>query len=152
MRSLHPSTLTASAIVSCNCNSCSICSCLNGRPAVGFSSSGAVRIELCLLKCIAGTAEAPGWGARGQGPLLKDVHCALLRLMEGLDEDIQEAPTLAGYGSAADLGPQEAYRSASIAPTCSRSWRVLSWALGQSVSLQQLAKEFERLQLAVRRM
>ncbi len=54
--------------------------------------------------------EGPAWGAHGQGPLLKDIHCALLRLMEGMDEEIQEAPTLAGYGSAANLAPQEAYK------------------------------------------
>jgi hypothetical protein len=54
--------------------------------------------------------EGPAWGAHGQGPLLRDVHCALLRLMEGADEEILEAPTLAGYGSAAALAPQEAYK------------------------------------------
>lgn len=57
-----------------------------------------------------GAVEGPAWGAHGQGPLLRDVHCALLRLMEGVDEEILEAPTLAGYGSAANLAPQEAYK------------------------------------------
>ena len=41
---------------------------------------------------------------------MKDIHCSLLRLMEGHDQEVQEAPTLAGYGSAADLSPHEAYR------------------------------------------
>ncbi len=41
---------------------------------------------------------------------MKDIHCSLLRLMEGIDQEVQEAPTLAGYGSAADLSPHEAYR------------------------------------------
>lgn len=41
---------------------------------------------------------------------MQDIHCSLLRLMEGHDQEVQEAPTLAGYGSAADLSPHEAYR------------------------------------------
>ena len=55
-------------------------------------------------------AGEPAWGADGQGALMKDIHCSLLRLMEGIDQEVQEAPTLAGYGSAADLSPHEAYR------------------------------------------
>lgn len=83
-----------------------------------------------------GGTDGPGWGAHGQGPLLKDVHCALLRLMEGLDEEIQEAPTLAGYGSAADLGPQEAYRcyraeTQPTRPPCFTSWK---WTLQDCVA------------------
>ena len=46
---------------------------------------------------------------------MKDIHCSLLRLMEGIDQEVQEAPTLAGYGSAADLSPHEAYRYLLIA-------------------------------------
>lgn len=53
------------------------------------------------------------WGAVGQGPLLRDCHAAMLRLMEGLDEELMEPPTMEGYGSAVSLGPQEAYKSVS---------------------------------------
>lgn len=59
----------------------------------------------------------PAWGAIGQGALMKDIHCSLLRLMEGIDQEVQEAPTLAGYGSAADLSPHEAYRCALHVPS-----------------------------------
>ncbi|KAK9824314.1 hypothetical protein WJX72_009375 [[Myrmecia] bisecta] len=52
----------------------------------------------------------PMCGAAGQAALLRDIHAALLRLVEGLDEELMEAPTMEGYGSAADLAPQEAYR------------------------------------------
>ena len=41
---------------------------------------------------------------------MSDVHCAMLRLLEGIDQEVQEAPTLAGYGSAADLYPRDAFR------------------------------------------
>ena len=57
-------------------------------------------------------ATAAGWGEQRQGNLLRDIHSALLRLLEGLDLELQEAPTLAGYGASADLAPQEAYRCA----------------------------------------
>ncbi|KAK9832062.1 hypothetical protein WJX81_003439 [Elliptochloris bilobata] len=49
-------------------------------------------------------------GADGQSVLMRDVHAALLRLLDGLDDDVEEAPTLAGYGAAADLAPQDVYR------------------------------------------
>ena len=49
-------------------------------------------------------------GAEGQSVLLRDVHAALLRMLEGLDDNVEEAPTLAGYGAAADLAPQDVYR------------------------------------------
>ena len=51
-------------------------------------------------------------GAEGQSVLLRDVHAALLRVLEGLDEGVEEAPTLAGYGAAADLAPQDVYKCA----------------------------------------
>jgi hypothetical protein len=51
-----------------------------------------------------------GCGACAQGPLLRDVHCALLRLMEGAEVALREAPTLAGYGAAAELAPRDAYK------------------------------------------
>ena len=50
------------------------------------------------------------YGPSGQAALLRDMHAALLRLVEGLDEELMEAPTMEGYGSAADLAPQDAYR------------------------------------------
>jgi hypothetical protein len=53
------------------------------------------------------------WGAAGQAALLRDVHSALLRVMEGLDEELMEAATMEGYGAAADLAPQEAYKCSS---------------------------------------
>lgn len=49
-------------------------------------------------------------GLAGQGCLLKDLHLSLLRVLEGLDGTLQEAPTMAGYGSAAELGPRQVYR------------------------------------------
>ena len=61
------------------------------------------------------------WGATGQGKLLCDIHSALIRILEGLDEDLMEAPTMAGYGSAADLAPQDAYR-----PLLGASWPELA--------------------------
>ena len=63
-------------------------------------------------------AGEPAWGADGQGTLMKDIHCTMLRLMEGIDQEVQEAPTLAGYGSAADLSPHEAYRCFFITMLC----------------------------------
>lgn len=61
------------------------------------------------------------WGATGQGKLLCDIHSALIRVLEGLDEDLMEAPTMAGYGSATDLAPQDAYR-----PLLGASWPELA--------------------------
>lgn len=61
------------------------------------------------------------WGPTGQGKLLCDIHSALIRLLEGLDEDLMEAPTMAGYGSATDLAPQDAYR-----PLLGASWPELA--------------------------
>ena len=63
-------------------------------------------------------AGEPAWGADGQGTLMKDIHCTMLRLMEGIDQEVQEAPTLAGYGSAADLSPHEAYRYLMLRTWC----------------------------------
>lgn len=50
------------------------------------------------------------WGPAGQGRLLCEMHAALVRVLEGLDEDLMEAPTMAGYGSATDLAPVDSYR------------------------------------------
>ena len=50
------------------------------------------------------------WGPVGQGRLLCDLHSALVRVLEGLDEDLMEAPTMAGYGSATDLAPADSYK------------------------------------------
>lgn len=50
------------------------------------------------------------WGPVGQGRLLCDLHAALVRVLEGLDEDLMEAPTMAGYGSATDLAPVDSYK------------------------------------------
>ena len=61
------------------------------------------------------------WGPTGQGRLLCDIHSALIRVLEGLDEDLMEAPTMAGYGSATDLAPQDAYR-----PLLGASWPELA--------------------------
>ena len=61
------------------------------------------------------------WGPTGQGKLLCDIHSALIRVLEGLDEDLMEAPTMAGYGSATDLAPQDAYR-----PLLGASWAELA--------------------------
>ncbi len=63
----------------------------------------------------------PRWGPAGQGRLLCDIHSALIRVLEGLDEDLMEAPTMAGYGSAADLAPQDAFR-----PLLGASWPELA--------------------------
>ncbi len=61
------------------------------------------------------------WGPTGQGRLLCDIHSALIRVLEGLDEDLMEAPTMAGYGSAVDLAPQDAFR-----PLLGASWPELA--------------------------
>ena len=61
------------------------------------------------------------WGPTGQGKLLCDIHSAFIRVLEGLDEDLMEAPTMAGYGSATDLAPQDAYR-----PLLGASWPELA--------------------------
>ena len=50
------------------------------------------------------------WGPVGQGRLLCDLHSALVRVLEGLDEDLMEAPTMAGYGSATDMAPADSYK------------------------------------------
>ena len=42
--------------------------------------------------------------------LLRDLHLCMLRILEGLDVEPQQAPSMAGYGSAAELGPQDVYR------------------------------------------
>ena len=42
--------------------------------------------------------------------LWKDLHLSMLRILEGHDVAILEAATLAGFGSAADLGPSHVYR------------------------------------------
>lgn len=51
-------------------------------------------------------------GPAGQARLLRDIHIAMLRLLEGQDVDLQEPATLAGYGPADDrlLAPQAAYK------------------------------------------
>lgn len=75
----------------------------HSTPAGGHAHAAAVRPE---------DAATGGFalGAEGQSVLLRDVHAALLRLLEGLDDNVEEAPTLAGYGAAADLAPQDVYR------------------------------------------
>ncbi|DBA80727.1 hypothetical protein WJX77_005653 [Trebouxia sp. C0004] len=65
--------------------------------------------------------ELERWGPTGQGRLLCDIHSALIRVLEGLDEDLMEAPTMAGYGSATDLAPQDAFR-----PLLGASWPELA--------------------------
>ena len=42
--------------------------------------------------------------------LLKDLHLSLVRILEGTDVTLLESPTLAGYGSAAELYPKNVYR------------------------------------------
>ena len=70
------------------------------------------------MTCPEQAEEHPGRvvsGREEQGVFLRDIHGAMLRLLEGLDEELLEAPTLAGYGAAADLGPQHSYRHAARA-------------------------------------
>lgn len=54
-------------------------------------------------------------------PLLKDLHLCLLRVLEGVDVELHEAPTMAGYGAAAELGPKEVYRCTSNTKSRPRS-------------------------------
>lgn len=42
---------------------------------------------------------------------LKDVHLSMVRVLEGSDVALLEAPTLAGYGSAEELYPKNVFRS-----------------------------------------
>ena len=44
---------------------------------------------------------------------LKDVHLSMVRVLEGSDVALLEPPTLAGYGSAAELYPKNVFRSVS---------------------------------------
>ncbi|KAL0037828.1 hypothetical protein WJX79_000733 [Trebouxia sp. C0005] len=80
----------------------------------------AVPLELSV-EPIPDQVEMERWGATGQGRLLCDIHSALIRVLEGLDEDLMEAPTMAGYGSAVDLAPQDAFR-----PLLGASWPELA--------------------------
>ena len=41
---------------------------------------------------------------------LKDVHMSMIRVLEGSDVGLLEPPTLAGYGSAAELYPKNIFR------------------------------------------
>ena len=74
------------------------------------TSPGWVILHVCADKSACGEA--------GPGALMSDVHCAMLRLLEGIDQEVQEAPTLAGYGSAADLYPRDAYRYRNTSVLC----------------------------------
>ena len=76
------------------------------------------------------------WGPTGQGKLLCDIHSALIRVLEGLDEDLMEAPTMAGYGSATDLAPQDAYR-----PLLGASWPELARRYLQEHSALTISQE-----------
>ena len=76
------------------------------------------------------------WGPTGQGKLLCDIHSALIRVLEGLDEDLMEAPTMAGYGSATDLAPQDAYR-----PLLGASWPELACRYLQEHSALTISQE-----------
>ncbi len=58
----------------------------------------------------AGPVAATAVGAVGQGRLIRDIHSAMLRLLEGHEEELQELATMAGYGPAAELEPHAAYR------------------------------------------
>ncbi|KAL0046805.1 hypothetical protein WJX82_010406 [Trebouxia sp. C0006] len=80
----------------------------------------AVPLELSVVP-VPDQVEMERWGPTGQGRLLCDIHSALIRVLEGLDEDLMEAPTMAGYGSAVDLTPQDAFR-----PLLGASWPELA--------------------------
>ncbi len=58
----------------------------------------------------AGQVSATAVGAVGQARLIRDIHSAMLRLLEGQEEELQEPATMAGYGPAAELEPRAAYR------------------------------------------
>ena len=49
---------------------------------------------------------------RASGVFLKDVHMSMIRILEGSDVSLLEPPTLAGYGSAAELYPKNVFRCA----------------------------------------
>ena len=93
-----------------------------------------------LFLGLRGDACAPGGGtgrgALAQGPLLRDVHCALLRLMEGAEVDVREAPTLAGYGAAAELAPRDAYRCGCRLGFCSSCAPSISPSPAKPLSLR----------------
>ena len=90
-----------------------ICSCKSSFEHAGNSRQAPQDVDrLCAHS---------RWGPTGQGRLLCDIHSALIRVLEGLDEDLMEAPTMAGYGSATDLAPQDAFR-----PLLGASWPELA--------------------------
>ena len=47
-----------------------------------------------------------------QIPVWKDIHLALIRILEGVDVVLLELATLAGFGSAVQLGPSDVYKYA----------------------------------------
>ncbi|KAL3145939.1 hypothetical protein ABBQ38_015299 [Trebouxia sp. C0009 RCD-2024] len=95
----------------------------------------AVPLEL-TVQPVPDQVEMERWGATGQGKLLCDIHSALIRILEGLDEDLMEAPTMAGYGSATDLAPQDAYR-----PLLGASWPELARRYLQDQSVLTISQD-----------
>ena len=81
------------------------------------------RLELAMTQPFSrpDDQQASGSGPGKQGipdehaVFLRDVHACMLRLAVGLQEEVLEAPTLAGYGAAAELAPHHAYRCACCA-------------------------------------
>ncbi|KAL3155854.1 hypothetical protein ABBQ32_012863 [Trebouxia sp. C0010 RCD-2024] len=95
----------------------------------------AAPLEL-IVQPVPDEVEMERWGATGQGKLLCDIHSALIRILEGLDEDLMEAPTMAGYGSATDLAPQDAYR-----PLLGASWPELARRYLQDQSVLTISQD-----------
>jgi hypothetical protein len=51
-------------------------------------------------------------GPRGQALLLRDVHVALLRVLDSADDELLAAPPAASEVAPPELGPHDAFRSA----------------------------------------
>ena len=53
-------------------------------------------------------------GPRGQALLLRDVHVALLRVLDSADDELLAAPASASEVAPPELGPHDAFRWANI--------------------------------------
>lgn len=82
------------------------------RDQEGDAASGAAPNPAQALPSLDPGSEPSATGPTGEARLLRDIHIAMLRLLEGHEEDLQEPATLAGFGPADDalLAPQAAYK------------------------------------------
>lgn len=55
-------------------------------------------------------------GAAGQALLMRDVHVALLRVLEATEDVAVQPPDAAGVEASPDLGPHNAFRCSAPSP------------------------------------